>query len=101
MRKKIWTTETTETNWSQARRCHRCGHFHIEAGGRVTTCASCGAHFAPFFFAEYTPETLERGGRPASLSLKNARRYRPVLGITWWWNSADGVSAEFSRMPRA
>lgn len=87
--------------WSQVRRCHRCGHFHMEASGRVEACASCGARFAPFFFAEHTPESLERRGRPASLALKDARQYRPVFGVTWWWNESDGLASEFARMPRA
>ncbi len=87
--------------WSQARRCHRCGKSHFEEGSRVTSCDSCGARFAPFFFAEHTPESLERRGRPASLALKDSRGYRPVLGITWWWNENEGLASEFARMPRA
>jgi hypothetical protein len=91
--------------WSQFRRCHRCGSTQESHGDRVLSCAGCKAHFAPYFFADLTPEALADArfvlkSKPASLVLSDAKRYRPIVGITWWWNDAPSPSGE-SVMPRA
>ncbi|CAN5684504.1 hypothetical protein BH10BDE1_BH10BDE1_00540 [soil metagenome] len=91
--------------WTQIRRCHRC-LLAVEANGeRVLACPGCRAHFAPYFFADLTPEALAEArfvfkSKPASLVLSTAKRYRPIVGISWWWNDANSPSGE-PVMPRA
>lgn len=87
--------------WSQIRRCHRCGETHEENGTRVIGCKACGAHFAPYFYSELTPEALAQPiVKAESLVLKSAKKFRPVIGVTWWWNDSDSLSGE-STMPKA
>ncbi len=76
--------------WSQLRRCHRCFSFNESLGDRVFKCGACKAHFAPYFFAEFKPEALS--SRAQSLVLTSAKRYRPVVGLTWWWTESDTSS---------
>lgn len=67
--------------WSQIRRCHRCGEVHESQAERVQACSHCGARFAPFYFADTTPRSLLKRPLPASL-----RQYRPLVGIAEWWS---------------
>jgi hypothetical protein len=90
---------TNLDQWSEARRCHHCGSTHEELGGRVLKCGECGAHFAPFFFSELTPDAL-LGGASESLAISSAKNYRPLVGFTWWWHDSSLESGE-SVMPRA
>lgn len=94
---------TSLIGWSQIRRCHRCGETHAESGERVPKCGSCGANFAPYFFAELTPDSLSQVAlefKPQSMVLSEVKHYRPVIGITWWWNESEQNSGE-TIMPRA
>lgn len=88
--------------WSHVRRCHKCGHVTESTGERVLSCDSCATHFAPFFFAELTPEAIVEAVKtqsrdmsiantasPTSLAFSTARNYRAVVGLTWWWSDAD------------
>lgn len=104
------SAQPSQSVWSHVRRCHKCGHITEATGERVLSCASCATHFAPFFFAELTPEaivaeglkdhnskkdhtaddtTLVNRAAPTSLALSTARNYRAVVGLTWWWSDAD------------
>lgn len=92
-------------DWIQVRRCHRCGGMHEVRGERVDRCDDCGARFAPFFFAELTPEVLMDAAdvpsvKPRSLALKDARNYRAIVGVTWWWCESNSAAGE-TQMPRA
>lgn len=93
--------------WEHVRRCHRCDHVHELRGERVESCGACGAHFAPFFFAEVTPDVLSatestQKPKPESLVLSKATAYRPLVGFTWWWSSdAMGDEPGEKWMPRA
>lgn len=88
--------------WSHVRRCHKCGHVTESTGERVLSCDACATHFAPFFFAELTPEAIVQAVKtqgqdmsiantasPTSLAFSTARNYRAVVGLTWWWSEAD------------
>lgn len=86
------------SSWTQVRRCHRCGTVHQQLGDRVFKCEDCGAHFAPYFYAEYTPDSLATSERE-SLVLSTPKNYRPVVGISWWWS--DSSPSGESIMPRA
>ncbi len=105
MKKKSTQGPCRLDDWVQIRRCHRCGVTHEERGQRVDQCADCGARFAPFFFAELTPDVLSDGvifpqPKPRSLALKDSRNYRAVVGVTWWWCETNERAGE-TRMPRA
>ncbi len=95
----IDSSVTNLERWSQVRRCHRCGSTHEQQGERVLKCGDCGAHFAPFFYSELTPDALAVG-TPESLVISSAKDYRPLVGFTWWWNDSVFESGE-SVMPRA
>lgn len=81
--------------WSQIRRCHRCGEVHEAKSERVQACSQCGARFAPFYFADTTPRALLRRPLPASL-----KQYRPLVGIAEWWSDTQS-SNERNFVPRA
>lgn len=81
--------------WSQIRRCHRCGEVHEAKSERVLACTLCGARFAPFYFADTTPRALLRRPLPQSL-----RQYRPLVGIAEWWSDTQ-TSTERNFVPRA
>lgn len=78
--------------WWQIRRCHRCGHTCETRGARVRHCPQCSAQFAPFYFADTTPEGLlpKRAKPTPSLARQiargNVRQYRPLVGIAEWWS---------------
>jgi hypothetical protein len=93
------TSITSLEEWSQVRRCHKCGGFHEQHAGRVLKCSDCGAHFAPFFYSELTPDALAVGC-PESLVISSAKNYRPLVGLTWWWTDLSTDAGE-SVMPRA
>lgn len=85
--------------WSQIRRCHRCGEVHEAKSERVQSCFQCGARFAPFYFADTTPPVLLR--RPLATSLKQSLiQYRPLIGIAEWWSDTQ-MSNERNFVPRA
>lgn len=75
-------------DWIQVRRCHRCGETLEARGERVAACAACGAKFAPFYFADTTPQALLR--RPFPKELKT---YRPLVGFTEWWSETAPESS--------
>ncbi len=81
--------------WSQIRRCHRCGEVHEAISERVQSCPQCGARFAPFYFADTTPKVLLRRPLPVGL-----REYRPLVGIAEWWSDTLH-SSEQKFAPRA
>lgn len=85
--------------WSQIRRCHRCGEVHEAKGERVQACVQCGARFAPFYFADTTPSVLLRRQLPPSLK-KSLKQYRPLLGIAEWWSDTQ-TSSEQNFVPHA
>lgn len=77
----------------QVRRCHRCGATLESEGGRVTSCGECGAKFAPFYFADTTPQELLRKPLPEGL-----KTYRPLIGFAEWWSdTAPEVDRESRR----
>ena len=107
MLKKKSSEESSQiqTDWIQVRRCHRCGKTHEGQGERVEKCEACGAHFAPYFFADLTPSVLSDPEifpvpKPYSLAIQDARNYRAIIGVTWWWSDAAYLAGE-TRMPRA
>lgn len=92
--------------WSQIRRCHRCGETHEAHGIRVLGCRFCGARFAPFFFSELTPDALLETAqtplaKPKSLAFSSAKKYRPLIGFTWWWEDSVRSGRGELLMPRA
>lgn len=70
--------------WSQLRRCHRCNHVNETRGQRVANCSQCSAKFAPFYFADTTPDALRT--RRASARKPSNLQYQPLMGIAAWWN---------------
>ncbi len=72
---------SSSRDWIQVRRCHRCGETLEAEGQRVAACVSCGAKFAPFYFADTTPADLLRRPFP-----KELKKYRPLVGFAEWWS---------------
>lgn len=68
------------------RRCHVCGETTEGQNKQVDKCASCGKHFAPFFFSpslELDPE--DPNPTHFIYTNKEGYEYTPLRGLSAYW----------------